>query len=132
MRNNDLQTFPSMRGTDLQAALDKHWDNVLCLLWMGTTTYQNMIPKKMLTKVCKANMTTMTQVNTLIACAGGEELSTQRLKELQSVAEDAAMELYDTKVAEQNAMEHEPPPNIDASVNSDVMITNQESTVTDL
>ncbi len=62
-----------MREADLQAALDKHRDNVLRLLRTGTTAGQNMIPKKMLTKVCEANMTTMTQINTLIAPASGKE-----------------------------------------------------------
>jgi len=103
--NNNLQTFLSMRGADLQATLDKYWDNVLCLLGTGTTAGQNMIPKKMLTKVRKANITTMTQINTLIARASSKELSKQRLKELGSIAEHAAMELYDGEVAEQNAME---------------------------
>jgi hypothetical protein len=41
------------------------------------------------------------------------------------------MELYDAKVAERNAMEHEPPANIDAPVISDVIIAGQESAVTD-
>jgi hypothetical protein len=130
--NNDLQSFFSMRGADLQAALDKHWDNVLHLLRMGTTAGQNMIPKKILTKVRKANMTTMTQINTLIAKAGGKELSTWRLKELGSIAKHAAMELYDAEVAEQNAMEQEPSADTNASDISDVMIAGQESTVTDL
>jgi hypothetical protein len=131
MHDNDLQTFLSMHGADLQAALDKHRDNVLHLLWISTTAGQNIMPKKMLTKVREANMTTMTQVNTLIACAGSKELSTWRLKELGSIAKDKAMELYDAKFVEQNAMEHETPPDIDASLNSDVMNSNQESTVTD-
>jgi hypothetical protein len=99
-RDNNLQTFLSMCGADLQAALDKQRDNVLCLLWTSTMAGQNMIPKKMLTKVREANMTTMTQVNTLIARAGGKELSTWRLKELGSIAKHGAMELYDAEVAE--------------------------------
>jgi hypothetical protein len=74
----------------------------------------------------------MTQINTLIACTGGKELSTRRLKELRSIAKHAAMELYNAKVAEQNAMEQEPPANIDAPIISDVMIAGQEPTVTDL
>ncbi len=131
MCNNDLQSFLSMHGTDLQATLDKHPDDFLHLLWTGTTTGQNMIPKKMLTKVREANMTTMTQINTLIAHAGGKELSTQRLKELGNIAKHAAMKLYDAKVAEQNAMKPEPPANIDAPVTSDVMIDGQKSSVTD-
>jgi hypothetical protein len=127
--SNNLQSFLSMHGADLQAALDKHWDDALHLLWMGTTAGQNMIPKKMLTKVCKANMTTMTQINTLIARAGGKELSTWRLKELRRIAEHAAMELYDAEVAERNAMEQEPPADINAPIISDVIIAGQESTV---
>ncbi len=77
-------------------------------------------------------MTTMTQINTLIACAGGKELSTQRLKELGSIAKHAAMELYIAKVEEWNAMEQEPPAKIDAPIISDVMIAGQEPTITDL
>ncbi len=88
-----------MHGADLQATLDKHWDDALCLLWMGTTAGQNMIPKKMLTKVREANITTITQINTLIARAGSKELSTWRLMDLRSIAKHAAMELYDAKVA---------------------------------
>ncbi len=42
------------------------------------------------------------------------------------------MELYDGKVAEQNALEEEPPASIDAPIISDVMIAGQESTITDL
>jgi hypothetical protein len=130
--SNDLQSFLSMHGADLQAALDKDWDNVLHLLRTGTTAGQNMIPKKLLPKVCKANMTTMTQINTLIARAGGKELSTRSLKGLGSIDKHAAMELYNAKVAEQNAMEQEPPADIDAPVISDIMIAGQDSTVTDL
>jgi hypothetical protein len=98
-RHAQRQPFLSKHGTDLQAALDKHRDDVLHLLRMGTTAGQNIIPKKMLTKVLKANMTTMTQVNTLIARAGGKELSTWRLKELGSIAKHKAMKLYGAKVA---------------------------------
>jgi hypothetical protein len=130
--SNDLQSYLSMCGADLQVALDKHRDGVLRLLQTSTTAGQNMIRKKMRTKVCKANMTTMTQINTLIARAGGKELSTWRLKELRSIAEHAAMELYDAEAAEQNAMEQEPPSKINAPVISDVMIAGQEPTITDL
>jgi hypothetical protein len=132
MHSNDLQSYLSMHGADLQATLDKHWDNVLCLLRMGTTAGQNMIPKKMLTRVRIANMTTMTQINTLIAHAGGKELSTRRLKELGSIAKHAAMELYKSKVVERSAIEQDPPSEIDAPVISDVMIAGQEPTITDL
>jgi hypothetical protein len=78
------------------------------------------------TKVCKA------KINTLIAHAGCKELSTRRLKELGSIAKHTAMELYNAKVAEQNAMEQEPIAEINAPIISDVMIAGQESTITDL
>jgi hypothetical protein len=54
------------------------------------------------------------------------------LKELGSIAEHAAMDLYNAEVAEQNAMEQEPPVDINAPVVSDVLIAGQEPTVTDL
>jgi hypothetical protein len=86
----------------------------------------------MLTKVCEANMTTMTQINTLIACAGSKELSTRWLKELGCIADHAAMELYNAEVVEQNSMEQEPPSKINAPVISDVISAGQEPTITDL
>ncbi len=51
--SNDLQSYLSMRGADLQAALDKHWDDVLHLLQTGNTAGQNMIPKKCLPRSVK-------------------------------------------------------------------------------
>ncbi len=51
-------------------------------------------------KVHKANMTTMTQINTIIACSGSKELSTWSFKELRSIAKHAAMEFYNVEVAE--------------------------------
>ncbi len=60
----------------------------------------------MLCKVRAANMTSMTQANSLIACVVGTNLSAKRLKELGSNAELKAKELYDVKVAEQNKMDH--------------------------
>ncbi len=109
-RSNDLQSYLSMRGADLQAALDKHRDDVLHLLQMGTTAGQNMTPKNMLTKVCKANMTTMTQINNLIARDGCKELSPRRLKKLGSIAKHAAMELYNAEVAEKMPWSKNPLP----------------------
>ncbi len=64
------------RDDDLQAALNKHRDNVLCLLHTGTATSKNVFPQKMLLKFQGVNMTTMVQINDLIACAGGKKLST--------------------------------------------------------
>ncbi len=53
MCSNDLESYLSMHGADLQAALDKHRDNVLHLLQTGTTAGQNMILKKCLPRSAK-------------------------------------------------------------------------------
>jgi hypothetical protein len=60
----------------------------------------------MLRKVWAANMTSMTQANSLIACVGRSNLSAKRLKELGSNARLEVKELHDVKVAEQNKMDH--------------------------
>jgi hypothetical protein len=60
----------------------------------------------MLCKVRAANMTYMTQANSLIACVGGTNLSAKRLRELGSNAKLETKELHYIKVAEQNKMDH--------------------------
>jgi hypothetical protein len=90
---------------DLQAALNKHRDNVLCLLRTGTATSKNVIPQKMLLKIRGVNMTTMVQINDLIARTGGKKLSTLQLKELGSDAEHEARELYEAEENDKNAMD---------------------------
>ncbi len=47
-RGNDLQSYLSMHGADLQATLNKHRGNILHLLQTSTNAGQNMIPKKCL------------------------------------------------------------------------------------
>jgi hypothetical protein len=81
-KDMSVQSALSKRNTDLHAALDKHQDNVLCLLPTKTLTSQNAIPPKMLLEIRAVNMITMVQINDLIACAGFKELSLLRLKEL--------------------------------------------------
>jgi hypothetical protein len=53
MCSNDLQFYLSIHGADLQAALDKHRDNILCPLGMGTTAGHNMICKKCIPRSAK-------------------------------------------------------------------------------
>jgi hypothetical protein len=79
---------------DLQAALNKHRDNVFCLLRTGTATSKNVIPQKMHLKIRGVNMTTMVQINDSIARAGGKKLSTLQLKELGSNGECKARDFY--------------------------------------
>jgi hypothetical protein len=92
-------------NADLQAALDKHRDDVLCLVRTKTPTSQNSIPPKMLLKIQAMNMITMVQINDLIAPAGGKELSLLRLKELGGQAEHEARELYKAREDDKNSMD---------------------------
>ena len=50
-KDMSVQSALSKRNADLQAALDKHRDNILCLLQTKTPTSQNTIPPKMLLKI---------------------------------------------------------------------------------
>jgi hypothetical protein len=79
---------------------------------MGNDSGKTTIPPKMLHKICATNMNTMTKASTLTARARRKSLTTCKLKELGSYAEHEAMERYTAEVATQNAMDHEPPPNI--------------------
>jgi hypothetical protein len=109
--NNKKPTLSPTRATDkyesnLLDAITKHWEDILQLFWAGTSSGKSTIPPKMLRKVRAANMTSMTQVNSLIACAGGTKLSSKRLKELGSNAKLKAKELHNVEVAEQNKIDH--------------------------
>ncbi len=84
----DIIMSPAQQGcqVDLQVALDKHRDDILCLLrtqWM-------------LTKICAVNMGTMVKINDSFAQAGGKALTVMKLKELGSKAEHKAWSLYNT------------------------------------
>jgi hypothetical protein len=102
-----------VHNVELQTTLKKHWDDILRLLWTGTG--QRTIPEKMLDKTRMVNMTSMTQANYLISHTGKKEFSTCRLKEFGSNAEQEPMKLYEGKMAEQDATDHEPPPTINDS-----------------
>ena len=56
---------PAQQGcqVDLQVALDKHRDDILCLLWMKSPSNQGAIPQRMLTKIRAVNMGTMVKIN---------------------------------------------------------------------
>jgi hypothetical protein len=102
-KDMSVQSALSKRDADLQAALDKHWDDVLCLLRMKTPTSWNAIPPKILLKIQAMNMITMVQINDEIARAGSKELSLLRLKELGGQAEREARELYKAREDDKNS-----------------------------
>jgi hypothetical protein len=102
----------STHSDELQAALDKHWEDTLHFLWVGPASGKPAVPPKMLHKIRAANMETMTNANFLTSHAGGGELSTHKLKELGQNAEKKAMECFKGEVAGWNAMDHELPPTV--------------------
>ncbi len=87
---------PAQHGyqVDLQVVLDKHCDDILCLLWTKSPSNQVAIPQQMLTKIHKVNMGTMVKINDLFAQAGGKALTVMKLKDLGSEAERKAWRLY--------------------------------------
>ncbi len=100
-----MQSTLSKRDADLQAALDKHRDNVWCLLRTKPPTSQKAIPPKMLLKIQAVNLIKMVQINDSIARAGGKELSLLRLKELGGQAERKARELYEAREDNKNSVD---------------------------
>jgi hypothetical protein len=112
--------------SNLLAIIAKHEEDILQLFRVGTGSGKSTIPTKMLRKVRAANMTSMTQANSLIARVGITNLSAKRLKELGSNAELEAKELHDVKVAEQNKMDHGT-----VSNHTEEMETNPEIAITE-
>ncbi len=114
--------------SNLLATITKHREDILRLFWAGTGSGNSTIPPEMLRKVWAANMTSMTQANSLIACTGGTKLSSKRLKELGSNAKLKAKELHDVKVAEHNKMDHGTVSNCteEMDTNPEVAVTDQE------
>ncbi len=104
-KDMSVQSALSKRNADLQAALDKHRDNILCLLQTKTPTSQNTIPPKMLLKIWAVTMITIVQINDSIARTGVKELSLLRLKELGGRAEHEARELYEAREDNKNSMD---------------------------
>ncbi len=92
----DIIMLPAQHGcqVDLQVALDKHRNDILCLLWTKSPSNQGAIPKRMLTKIHAVNMVTMVKINDSFAQAGGKALTVMKLKELGSKAKREAWKLY--------------------------------------
>jgi hypothetical protein len=88
--------MPAQHGcqVNLQVVLDKHCNDILCLLRTKPPSNQGTIPQRMLTKIRKVNMGTMVKINDLFAQAGGKVPTVMKLKELGSKAERKARRLY--------------------------------------
>jgi hypothetical protein len=91
----DITMLPAQHGchADLQVALNKHHDDLLCSHQSG------VIPPKLLTKIHAVNMATIVKIYNSITRAGSKALTVvMKLKELVSKAEHKAWGLYDAGV----------------------------------
>jgi hypothetical protein len=84
----------SKHSDEFQAALDKHLEDIFCLLWADPASSNPRVPWKMLHKFRAVTMKTMTKENFLISRADRGELSTHKLKKLGRNAEKEAIECY--------------------------------------
>ncbi len=93
---DDIIMSPVQHGcqADLQVVLDKHRNDILCLLRTKSPSKQGAIPQHMRAKIHKVNMGSMVKINDQFAQAGGKALTVMKLKELGSKAEREARELY--------------------------------------
>jgi hypothetical protein len=94
-------------NTNFQNALEKHREDILCLIRKCTTSGKPAIPTKMIGKVRKANLATIKSIKKEASRHGGKELTTKKMKELGAQAEKEATAIFVAKMDQNNKMEQE-------------------------
>jgi hypothetical protein len=94
-------------NADFQNALEKHREDILCLIRKCTTSGKPAIPTKMIGKVREANLATMKSINKEASRHGGKELTTKKMKELGAQAEKEATAIFVAEMNQNNKMEQE-------------------------
>jgi hypothetical protein len=94
-------------STDFQNALEKHWEDILCLIRKCATSGKPAIPTKMIGKVWEANLATMKRINKEASLHGGKELTTKKMKELEAQADKEAKAIFVTEMDQNGKMEQE-------------------------
>ena len=79
---------------DFQNALEKHRDDILCLIRESALHGKPAIPTKMIGKIREANLATMALINKEASRHGGKELSLRKMKELGAQAEKEATNCF--------------------------------------
>ena len=92
---------------DFQNALEKHWDNIMCLIRKSAAFGKPTIPAKMIGKYREANLATMTRINKEASRHRGKELSMRKMKELGAQAEKEATDIFAAKMKQIRTMEQE-------------------------
>ena len=101
---------------DFQNALVKHRDNILCLIRKSATHGKPAIPTKMIGKIRKANLATMTLINKEVSRHGGKELSLRKMKELGTQAEKEATAMFAAETNQKSTMEQDDLPHENAQI----------------
>ena len=92
---------------DFQSALEKHRDDILCLIRKSASHGKPAIPTKMIGKIREANLATMTLINKEASRHGGKELSMRKMKELGAQAEKEATALFAAEMKQRSTLEQE-------------------------
>jgi hypothetical protein len=92
-------------NADFQKALEKHWEDILCLIRKCATSGTPAIPTKTIGKVREANLATMKSINKEALHHGGKELTTKKMKELGAQAEKEAKAIFVAKMDQNSKME---------------------------
>ena len=94
-------------NANFQKALEKHWEDILCLIRKCATSGTPGIPTKMIGKVREANLAMMNSINKEASRHGGKELITKKMKELGVQAEREAKAIFVAKMDQNGKMEQE-------------------------
>jgi hypothetical protein len=92
---------------DFQNALEKHWEDILCLIRKCATSGKPAVLTKMISKVREENLATMKRINKEASCHGGKELTTKKMKELGAQAQKEAKAIFVTETDQNSKMEQE-------------------------
>jgi hypothetical protein len=97
-------------NADFQKALEKNWEDILCLIRKCATSGTPAIPTKMIGKVWEAKLGTMKSINKEALCHGGKELTTKKMKELGVQAEKEAKAIFVAEMDQNSKMEQKEVP----------------------
>ena len=92
---------------DFQSALEKHRDDILCLIRKSATFGKPAIPTKMVGTIRESNLATMKRINKEVSRHGGKELTMRKVKELGAQAEKEATALFAAEMEQTNKMEQD-------------------------
>jgi hypothetical protein len=94
-------------NADFQKALEKHQEDILCLIRKCTISGTPAIPTKMIGKVWEATLAKMKSVNKEAMHHRGKELTTKKMKKLGAQAEKEAKAIFVAKTDQNSKMEQE-------------------------